>query len=283
MAPRNPPTARQARLGAELRKLREEAGMSAREASELLNIHHVTISQIESGKTGISAERVRRLAANYACGDAALIDALAVMAEDRTRGWWEDYRGVLPPSSLDLAEMEHHATFLRSVEIVHVPGLLQTEDYAHAVSSYTLPDLPPNELKARVAHRMQRRVVIDRYPPTDYILIVHEAALRIRVSDRKAARRQLRVLLDQSEREHVTVRVIPFDCDGFAGANCSMTYAGGSVPELDTVLRDSPQGGSFVHARAQIALLDSLFRKAERASLKPGASRDMINRIAQEL
>jgi transcriptional regulator with XRE-family HTH domain len=283
MYPRAQPTARQERLGAELRKLREAAGMSSREAAGLLGANPVTISQIESGKKGVSAERVRRLAANYACGDGPLIDALAAMAEERTRGWWEDYRGVLPAASLDLAEMEHHATFLRSVEIVHIPGLLQTEDYARAVFSYTLPELPPSELKAWVAHRTQRRVVIDRYPSTEYTLIIHEAALRIRVADRRTARNQLRLLLDQSEREHVTLRAIPFDRDGFAGANFSMTYAGGPVPQLDTALRDSPHGSAFVHAQAQVGRLDSMFGKAEQASLDPEASCDLINRIALEL
>jgi transcriptional regulator with XRE-family HTH domain len=283
MPPRNVPTARQARLGAELRRLREAAGMSAREASELLSIHHVTISQIESGKTGISGERVRRLAANYACGDGAYIDALAAMAEDRTRGWWEDYRGVLPRPSLDLAELENHATFLRTVEIVHIPGMLQTEDYARAVFAYTVPELPLNELKAWVAHRTQRRVVIDRYPPTEYTSLIHEAALRIRVADRKTARSQLRVLLDQSEREHVTLRVIPFDRDGFAGANCSMLHAGGPVPELDTMLQDSARGGAFVDAQAQLHRLRKVFNKVQEASLDPAASRDLIHRIAQEM
>jgi transcriptional regulator with XRE-family HTH domain len=283
MTPRNPPTARQARLGAELRKLRDAAGISAREASELLHIHPVSISQLESGKIGISAERVRRLAANYACADEKLIDALAAMAEERTRGWWEEYRGVLPAVSLDLAEMEHHATFLRNVQIVHVPGLLQTQDYARAVFSYTLPELPRNELEPRVAHRMQRKVVIDRYPPTELIAIVHEAALRIQVADSKASLTQLRTLLDQSEREHVTLRVIPFSREGFAGANSSMLHAGGSAPQLDTVLQDSPQGGSFIHAQAQISRLSSLFRKVEQASLDTVASRDLIHRIAREL
>jgi transcriptional regulator with XRE-family HTH domain len=283
MSPRHQPTVRQERLGAELRKLRDAAGMSAREAAGLLGTNPVTLSQIETGKGGVSGERVRRLAANYACTDTAYIDALAAIAEERVRGWWEDYRGVLPALSLDLAEMEHHATYLRYVEIVHIPGLLQTEDYARAVFSYTLPDLPPSELKAWVAHRTQRRVVIDRYPPTECTFVIHEAALRIRVSDRKAARNQLRLLLDQSEREHLVVRVIPFDRDGFGGANWSMTYAGGPVPQLDTALRDSPYGAVFVHAQAQVARLDSMYRKAKQASLDPGASRDLINRVAQEL
>jgi transcriptional regulator with XRE-family HTH domain len=283
MYPRAQPTARQERLGAELRKLREASGMTSRDAAGLLGVNPVTLSQIETGKKGVSAERVRRLAANYACSDDALIDALATMAEERTRGWWEDYRGILPSVFLDHAELEHHATYLRTIEIVHVPGMLQTEDYARAVFSYNVPELPQSELEPRVAHRMQRKVIIDRYPPTEFTSIIHEAALRIRVADRKRCRAQLRALLDQSERNHVTLRVVPFDRDDFAGANASMLHASGPVSQLDTVLQDSPQGSAFVHAQAQLSRLSSLFDKVEQASLEPAASRDLIHRIEQEL
>lgn len=283
MPPRIQPTARQVRLGAELRKLREAAGMSGKDAAGLLGINPVSISQLESGKAGVSGERVRRLAAHYACPDKELIDALATMADDRTRGWWEDYRGVLPTPFLDLAEMEYHATRLRRIEIVHIPGLLQTEDYARAVFSYVVPPLPSSELEPRVAHRMQRRMVIDRYPHTEYTALIHEAALRIHVADRKTTRAQLRAVLDQSERSHVTVRVIPFDRGDFGGASFSMTYACGPVPQLDTVLQDSPQGGAFVDAPAQVSRLSSLLGMVARAALGPEDTRDLVHGIIQEL
>jgi hypothetical protein len=46
------------------------------------------------------------------------IDALVTMAIERTNGWWEDCRGLLPTSFLDLSELEHHAGFLRHVAIL---------------------------------------------------------------------------------------------------------------------------------------------------------------------
>ncbi len=64
-------------------------------------------------------QRVRRLAAHYACADEAFIEALVAMATERTQGWWEEYRGVLPPVFLDVAETEHHGTFLREVVTSH--------------------------------------------------------------------------------------------------------------------------------------------------------------------
>jgi transcriptional regulator with XRE-family HTH domain len=257
--------------------------MRAREAAALLGADSVQISQIESGVAGVSAERVRRLAAHYACTDEPLIEALTAMATDRTRGWWEEYRGVLPPVFLDVAELEHHATFLREVVITHVPGLLQTPDYARAVYSYMVPELPDSELEPRVEHRMRRRVTIEGEAPTPYETIIHEFALRIRVSDRPVARAQLREILDQIERGHVSVRVIPTEQDGFAGAGASMMYTGGPVPQLDTGLRDAPTGTAFIDAEPQLNRLRTLFRRVEKAALNPTASRDYIYRLSKEL
>jgi hypothetical protein len=61
---------------------------------------------------------------------------------DRTRGWWEEYRGVLPAAYLDLSELDHYATFRHDVSIIHVPGLFQTDAYARALFSYMNPEFP---------------------------------------------------------------------------------------------------------------------------------------------
>ncbi|MFB7494669.1 helix-turn-helix domain-containing protein [Streptomyces sp. NPDC056161] len=283
MAPRSHATARQVRLGSELRRLRESAGLKAREVAGLLNSTSAQISQVELGFAGASEERVRRLAAHYACVDEALIDALVAMATDRTRGWWEEYRGVLPPVFMDTAEAEHHATFLREIVITRIPGLLQTPDYARTVYSYMNPELPEKEVAPRVEHRMRRRAVIEGDNPTPYEAIIHEVALRLRVSDRESSRAQLRQILDLLEQGRAVVRVIPMDQDGFAGSGASMMYAGGPVSRLDTGMRDSPTGVAFVDAESQLDQLRALLHRVESASLDPVASRDFIHRLAKEL
>ncbi|GAA2511593.1 helix-turn-helix transcriptional regulator [Streptomyces longisporus] len=283
MARRRQPTARQERLGAELRKLREAAGLKGREAAALLGTDSAQMSQIEFGTAGVSGERVRRLAAHYACTDADLIEALVAMATDRTRGWWEEYQGLLPASFLDIAELEHHATYRFDVEFLHVPGLFQTEDYARGIFSYRVPELPEKDLALRVRHRMARKVIITGPAPIPYEAVIHEAALRIRVGNRAASRTQLIRILELSEADHVTVRVIPFDLDDFGGAWSGMTYAGGAVPKLDTALRDTAHGTAFIDSEAQLAAFRTLFRKVEAVSLEPARSRDFIHRLAKEL
>ncbi|WP_306186259.1 helix-turn-helix transcriptional regulator [Streptomyces sp. MK5] len=278
MALRREPTARQVRLGVELRRLREAAGLTAREAAALLGTGRVQISHIESGLAGLSEERLRRLASHYACTDEQFINALVAMATDRTRGWWEEYRGLLPTSFLDLSELEHHARFLRHVAILYVPGLLQTEAYARAVFSSRLPELTQDELELRIRHRKARQEIT-----VPYEAVIHEAALRIRVGDRATSRGQLTRLLELSEAGHVALRVIPFDLDGFAQASSTMTYVGGPLPKLDTVARDAPHGSVFIDSEAQLSIYRTCFRTMEAVSLEPDQSRDFVHRLAKEL
>ncbi|MFH8528409.1 helix-turn-helix domain-containing protein [Streptomyces tendae] len=274
-------TARQLRLAVELRRLRDAAGLSAVDAAALLGVNRVQISHIESGLAGVSEERLRRLAAHYSCTDEAFVDALVVMATDRARGWWEEYRGLLPTPFLDIAELEHYSTFRRDVEFLFIPGLLQTEDYARAAFSSRVPELPHEELDLRVRHRMQRKVVLEA--PVPYESLIHEAALRIRVGDRVTARAQLIRVLELSEADHISVRVIPFDLDGFGGAWSPMMLAGGSVPRLDTAVRDAPHGTGFIDSEAQLGVFRTVFRRVKDASLDPSRSRDLIYRLAKEL
>ncbi|POX59845.1 transcriptional regulator [Streptomyces sp. Ru62] len=283
MPARRNPTARQVRLGTELRRLREAAGLKATEAAALLGTNSVQMSQIESGVAGVSEQRVRRLAANYACSDDALIDALAAMATDRTRGWWEEYRGVLPAAYQDLAEMDHHARFRKDVAVIHVPGLLQTEEYARALFAYMNPEFPAGEVALRVEHRMRRRVVIDGPDPIPYQTVIHEAALRIRVAGRAASRAQLDRVLEASEADHVTVQVVPLALDDFAGAGSAMVHLGGAVPRLDTVVRDAPHGTAFIDSEAQLEHFRRLFRRVRAQALSPERSRDLIHQLAKEL
>lgn len=271
------------RLATELRRLREAAGLSSRQAAALLGVSPAQITHIESGLAGVSEKRLRRLTGHYGCADEEFVEALVALATDRTRGWWERYRGLLPSSFLDLAELDHHASFWHEVSILHVPGLLQTEDYSRAVFANRVPELGHEELELRVRHRMERRVVFDGPAPLRCTAVLHEVALRIRVSDRASSRAQLDRLLELSQADHITLRVIPLDLDGFNRAGSSMTYVGGPVSRLDTVIRDAPHASVFVDSEAQLSAYRTRFRKMEALSLDPGRSRDLISRLAKEL
>ncbi|MFF2957644.1 helix-turn-helix domain-containing protein [Streptomyces sp. NPDC057963] len=284
MPPRDNPTTRQARLGGELRKLRERAGKTAREAAGLISADQAKISHIEAGRTGIGEDRIRRLASFYACGDSALIEALcAISREHRGQFWWDEYRGILAPGFLNIAELEHHATHMRCLQSVTMPGLLQTPQYARALFEGVLPKLPEDEVEARVEHRMRRQAVLDREVPPKFDVIVHEAGLRMRVGGREVARGQLERLLEATGRPEVTVRVIPFASEQFVEVTQTVLYAGGVVPQLDTVHIDAPFGGVQLDAVADLSRYGMQLDFAQRVSLAPEESQSFIHHIARDL
>ncbi|WOX11828.1 helix-turn-helix transcriptional regulator [Streptomyces sp. N50] len=283
MAPRQTPTIRQRRFGAELRRLREGVGMSAPVAGERLGSDRTMISNIEAGRFGISEERLRRLASIYECDDTELIDALASMTGGRSKGWWDEYRGKIPPDFVDLAELEHHATGLRTLQTAHIPGHFQTEEHARALFDLFVPALPRLEVELRIAQRLARHTVIADAPGIPYVGLVHETALRMHTGGRRVAKAQLGRLLEESERPNVRLLVIPFTAEGFPMAGDTMIYVSAASHHLDTVEVDSPIGAVFFDSPTQLANFRRRLDLVEQVALNPNKSRDLILSIAADL
>ncbi|GGX48069.1 helix-turn-helix domain-containing protein [Streptomyces fructofermentans] len=280
---RSNPTGRQLRLGTELRKLRERAGLTSTQASRLLGVQQNQISNVEAGRAGVSADRVRTLACHYDCGDKALVEALTEMATERARGWWEEYRERLPAVLLDMAEVEHHATRLRSAVTVHIPGLFQTTDYAREIFRQDVPEMAPPDIEHRVSFRVKRQAVLYRESPTPHRAVIHEAALRMKFGGPAVTRAQLQHLLDMGERAHITLHVIPFDAGTFPGSGQSIYYSDGPVPQLDTVNLDQSHGPAFLDSEAQLDKYRVLLDRMEASALPPTESRDFIHKVVQDL
>lgn len=282
MPPSNTVTLRQQRLGTELRKLRERAGLTSTAAAALLGGPQARISNIEAGRYAVGADRVRTMARNYTCADDPYIDALTAMTGGRKRGWWEEYRDTLPTGLLDLAELEHYATALRVAVTMHMPGLLQTIDHARATMRESVPPLRPHEIEHRVSYRVKRQAVLFEGTPTPYTAVVHEAALRMGFGGPDVAREQLTYLREMSEHDTVTVLVIPFGEARFPASGQPITYASGPVPQLDTVVLDTDHGCEFLDAEAQLERYRSVLDRMESRALSEASSRTLIERIARD-
>ncbi|MEW2569299.1 helix-turn-helix transcriptional regulator [Streptomyces sp. NPDC047070] len=283
MAGRAVPTARRTRLGVELRKLRERAGMNTTQAAALLGTSSGQLSNVEVARFGVSADRVRVMARTYSCTEPALIEALVNMIGERRRGWWEEYRDILPPKLLDLAEIEHHGRSLRAAHSMHIPGLLQTVDHAREIYRQAVPDLSPPEIEHRVSFRIKRQAALYNDDPVPYGAVIHEAALRMQFGGAEVTRTQLHHLLKVSERDHVSIRVIPFDAGSYPGSGQSVYFVHGSVPALDTAELDQSHGPVFIDSEAQLAQYRQLLDRLESAALEPAKSRDLIHDIARHL
>lgn len=210
------PTVRRRRLGSELRKLREQKGMTAEEVAARLLVSQSKISRLENGRRSISQRDVRDLCGVYGVEDVRVVDSLMHMAkESRQQGWWHAFGDV--PYSVYIG-LETEAESLRVYDSLVVPGLLQTRNYAAAVIEGTLPEATPEQVDRRIDIRLRRQErIADAESPLRFWVVVDESALRRVVGSKDVMREQLEYLVDMGSQPHVTVQVIPYDAGAHPG------------------------------------------------------------------
>ncbi|MCG6496275.1 DUF5753 domain-containing protein [Kitasatospora sp. A2-31] len=277
------PSARKQRVGIELRKMRDAAGTTAADAATVLGVARTKITLIEQGTYSVTPERVAALARKYGEPDSDYVEALAAMAGDRTKGWWEEYRGAVPPGFLDICEMEFHATGQQSYQICHPPGPMQTERYSRAIFRDAQVPLSPRVVETRVENRLRRSETLMAEGAAPYTAIVHEAALRMQFGGREVAREQLDWMLELSHRPHVTLRVVSFESGGFKGSGQAIIYMNGPVPRLDSVQYDTIDGPTFLHSTDHLQKYRGLIEQMTDRALSVDGTRDLISKIKKEL
>ncbi|WP_409469969.1 DUF5753 domain-containing protein [Streptomyces sp. HC307] len=132
-------------------------------------------------------------------------------------------------------------------------------------------------------YRVERQQVLNGDNPTEYVAVVHEAALRMQFGGRKVARAQLEHLLTVSERPAVRLLVIPFVAGTFPGSGQTFNFLEGPVPQLDTVQIDSSHGPEFLSGDTQLVKYRTHLDWMERIALSQEESRDFIRDIANSL
>jgi transcriptional regulator with XRE-family HTH domain len=220
MSPARGPVVPRRRLGAELRTLREQAGLTIEDAATGLECSVSKVSRLETGQGIPKGRDVRDLLDRYGVTDQAHRERfMRWVREGNRQGWWDDFSDVLAPDPGDpllsdnpsrYVALEQDASELRCFESTLVHGLLQTEDYAHAVLC-ALSTADREVTDRRVELRMRRQ---DRLYAAEDPLIVHmvldEAVLRRQMGGQQVLRAQLKRLLVDAQRPNITIQVLPF-------------------------------------------------------------------------
>jgi transcriptional regulator with XRE-family HTH domain len=233
-APGGGPTVLRRLLGAQLRRLREERGITLDAAGYVIRASGSKMSRLETGRVGFKDRDIADLLSFYDVTDDREREALRDLARSASaHGWWHDYSDVLPSWFEAYVGLEEAATSIRSYEIQFVPGLLQTEDYARAVTLLGHHGAPAAEIEQRVGLRMARQVLLSEPRSVHLWAVLDEAVLRRPAGRPGVMRRQLQHLLEAADRPNVTIQIIPFA----AGAHAA---AGGPFSILRFADRDLP-------------------------------------------
>lgn len=281
----NGPAVRRRKLGAELRSLRAQAGLTSGEAARLVGWHQSKVSRIETGTSGSKPADVRLLLDAYGVTDPRLRELmLALAGADGSGGrdhWWHAYRGVLPPAYRDFISLESQASAMRTLETSVVPGLLQTPAYARAVTSAAVEGVEEEQVDTLVEVRLARQDVLRAQPPLELNAVLDEAVLRREVGGPEVMARQLERLVEVARLPQVRLQVLPFG----AGAHIGMTgpfviFSFPRTSDLDVVVLDHLTSSLHLERKEDLQAYTEAFNALRAHALSPGDSSDYIAAIA---
>jgi transcriptional regulator with XRE-family HTH domain len=276
-------TARGKHLGAEIRSLREAAGVKQDAACTRLGWSRSKLDRIEAG-TNIPKLGDLVAALDLYNADADTRGALKDLRDEAKagrRGWWMGFGGVF---NGPLPSLESSATMVRCFETNLIPGLAQTPDYARAVISAARPEDGPDSIDTRMRARMARQAaVFERPNPPDVQFIVDEVALLRPVGGRKVLSDQISALWSLSRRPNVTVQIVPLE----AGAHVAMegpfmilNFGVAAYPEVAFTVGQA--GDVYLEGEADLRRLGRAWDRLSMAALSPEDSARRCAELTRE-
>ncbi len=280
MNPRRSPTIRRRRLGAELRRYRDSAGVTIDVVAERLGCSPSKVSRIETGHTSATPRDVKDMLDIYGINGVESEELVQISREARQKGWWHPFSTVLTGAYVGL---EAAARSIRAYEQQVIPGLLQTDKYAIAMIRAARLGDSDREIEQRVRVRMARQALLIQDDPIDLQVVLDEAVVSRPVGGDAVMRDQLLRLVEATRLPNVTLQILPFAAGAHAGMDG--TFAILDFPDAEdpnVVFAENATGGLFLEKSDELRKYNSIFDTIRSSALSPEESRDMIAMLAEE-
>ncbi|MGH3684597.1 MAG: helix-turn-helix domain-containing protein [Pseudonocardiaceae bacterium] len=279
--PHREPTIRSRELGDGLREAMKQAGLSGKQAAQILDVTPSYVSMLLSGKRGASEVDIAAFLGACRVDGPERDRLLALCREQDTPGWFQQHGTRLPKQLVTLIDHESKAITISEFEAIFVPGLLQTGEYARAVISGNV-NVPPGDVDDRVAARLARQSLFGRHHQARFTFYLHESVLRLPVGGPAVMAEQLRHLQRMSARSYVTLRVMPraFGAHAaMAGAFTLMEFA-----EFKPVVYLETEASSlFLEKKEEIQAYQGILAALADTTLNEEQSVELIVTLAAQL
>jgi transcriptional regulator with XRE-family HTH domain len=275
------------RLRTELRKARQDAGLTQEQVAVAMDWSLSKVIRIEAGSVGISTNDLKALLRHYQLDDPELTSELVALARAaRERSWWSVYRDFAPPGLLQLIGYEAASFIIRNFETLLVPGLLQTEDYARAVVQPLEDGATAERVNTSVEIRMRRQEQLDRDDPPLLFFILDEAVVRRLIGGKDVMRRQIRHLIEMAARPNVTIEIVPFSAGTHPGLRGPFVIVEFRDPGDDDVLYLEARGDLLrggIAEEGEVTAHREVFEQLRQLSLGPDGSVAYLGKLADEM
>ncbi|WBB76867.1 helix-turn-helix transcriptional regulator [Micromonospora sp. WMMD1128] len=283
--PTSGPTVLRMLLGAQLRRLREGAGVSRESAGWEIRSSESKISRMELGRVGFKERDVADLLTLYGVTAPGDRDALLKLARDaNSPGWWHRYSDVLPAWFQSYLGLEAATALIRTYEVQFVPGLLQTAAYAREVILLGHRGASAAELDRRVDLRMERQGLLRRANPPQLWAVLDEAVLRRPIGGAAVMREQLDALIEATAAPHVRLQIVPFTAGGHAAASGAFSILRFGDEDLpDIVYIEQLTSAIYLDKRDDLDYYAEAMERLCVEAAPPERTREMLARIRDEL
>ncbi len=280
------PTLRRRRLARELLRLLEEAGLTAKQAAADAKKAAPDKSWFEAKITRIETRKLLRvkdadlqvLLDVYGVSDPEQREAYRKLArEAATSGWWYGYRDILGAGTY--VDLESEASRIRTYQVQHLPGLLQTEAYARAMirAGGVTSD---EEVDRRVEVRMMRQHLLTRIDAPRLWAVIDETAFRKLPSD--VAVDQIRHLLNV-QRPSLRVQVLPDAVGPHAGMDGSFVVLDFKSDPSAVYAEQVGGGGLLIEDSEQITIFETVLDHVQASALSVEDSRAWLEARLNQL
>ncbi|MCW2919602.1 MAG: hypothetical protein JWN52_7670 [Actinomycetia bacterium] len=279
------PTVLRIMLGAQLRHLREASNIGRDAAGYAIRASGSKISRLELGRVGFKERDVADLLTLYGVTDQKQREVLLSLASRaNVPGWWQNYADILASWFEVYVGLEEAASRIRAYEVQFVPGLLQTEEYARAVTLLGHPEATDEEIDRRVDLRVTRQRLLTGTDATHLWAVVDEAALRRPLGGAQVMRAQLDHLIEMTASPNVTLQIVPFMRGGHAAAGGPFSILRFAEPDLpDVVYMEQLTSAVYLDKPEDVdrylAVMERLCVDAEPASATVGFLRQIRDEL----
>lgn len=278
------PTVRQRRLGFELRQLRHGCGWTLDQAAQRLEMRLAALSKIETGRQRVRTRELPAFFEVYGLTDAVRRKSITNLAREALKkNWWQGYEEVVSDHYADYLSLEVGATDISIFDPQVIPGLLQTEAYASALTEASRVTRTQAEAAQFVKLRMERQQLLERPDAPRLWVVLTELSLRQEVGGREALREQLTHVVALVEAlPHVAVQVLPYCAGAHAGSDggfALMRFPTGG----DVICVESMRASLYLEEPADVSLYVETLNHLKSSAISVRDSLSMITGIAKEL
>ncbi len=276
MAGANSPTVRRRELGALLRALRVEAGLTVDQVAAELLCSPSKVSRLETGHRGASARDVRDLCTLYGVEPAERERLMSLAHEGKQQAWWH---------SFDLryqtyVGLEDEAASIKLYNANVVPGLLQTADYGRAVTNAVLPQRSTEAVTQEVDARLTRQQLLTRSNPPEVQVVLDESVLHRTVGSSAVMQAQLAHLIEVSNLPTVTLQVVPYGAGALPAVETKFNILGFSAPAVaDVVFIEGLRGDLYLERAADVQEYHKVFGRLLTMALGIEETNDFITKL----